>query len=89
VHQALRAVEHQLALRREAVEPPRARDDPDAELALDLPDGGGEGRLGDAASLGGAAEMAFAGQRDQIGQVLDELGSMSKRRRGERGAFEV
>ena len=43
----------------------------DAELFLQLPDGGRQRRLRDAASLGGAAEMPLPGQRHEEFELVD------------------
>ena len=41
---------------------------------LELLDAGRQRRLGDAAGLGGAAEMLFAGQREEEFQLVDQCG---------------
>ena len=69
---AARPVEHPLALRREALEARAAIDQQHAHLLLELLDAGRQGRLGHAAGLGGAAEMLFAGQRQQEIELVDQ-----------------
>ena len=59
---AARPVEHLLALGREALETRAAVDQQHAHLLLELLHAGRKRRLGDAAGLGGAAEMPLAGQ---------------------------
>ena len=54
-----RPFQHPLALGREAVEARAAMDQQHAEHILQIFDAGGQGRLGDAAGFGGAAEMTL------------------------------
>ena len=66
-----RPVEHPLALRGEAQEARGPLHQHDAQRVLELLDAGREGRLGHAAGLGGAAEVALASQRQQIFELVD------------------
>ena len=58
------------AERGEAHHPPGALDQGDADQGLQLLDPGRQGRLGDEAGLGGAAEMAVGLERHQILELL-------------------
>ena len=68
---APRPVEHALALRREALEARAAVDQQHAHLLFELLHAGRQRRLGDAAGLGGAAEMLFAGQGQEEFELVD------------------
>jgi len=63
-------VEHTLALGGEAQEPRRPLDEHDAERVLELLDAGGEGRLGHAAGFGGATEIPFTSERQEILELI-------------------
>ena len=69
---AARPVEHALAFRREALEARAAVDQQHAHRLLELLDSGRQRRLGDAAGLGGAAEMLLAGQRQEEFELIDQ-----------------
>ncbi len=71
---AARPVEHALALRREALKARAAVDQQDAEAILELLHAGRQSRLGDAAGLGGAAEMLFPRQGEQKFELVDHGG---------------
>jgi hypothetical protein len=66
-----RPVEHALALGGEAQEARGALDQHDAKRVLELLDAGGEARLGHAAGFGGLAEVAFAGERQEIFELIE------------------
>ena len=68
---AARPVERALALGGETDEARAALHQQDAEHFLELLDAGRQRRLGHAAGLGGAAEMLFARERDQIFELVE------------------
>jgi hypothetical protein len=72
---AVRPEEDLLALRGEALEALPALHDLDVQLGLELADGGGQGRLGDVAGLGGTPEVAHARQCAQVLQLAQQHGA--------------
>ena len=68
---ALRPVEHALALGCQALVALAASHDREADLVLEPADPGGERRLRHVAGRGGAAEVPLAGERDEIGRAAD------------------
>ena len=68
---APRPFQDAVAFGRETLETRAAPDQQNAHLLLDLLHPGRQGRLGDAAGLGGAAEMRLAGQRQQEFEFVD------------------
>ena len=73
---AARPVQHLLAFGREAAEARTAADQQNTHLLLDLLHPGRKSWLGHAASFGGAAEMAFAGQRKKEFEFIDQCVSL-------------
>jgi hypothetical protein len=67
-----RPVQRALALRGESLKPRTALHQHHAENFLELLDAGRHRRLGHAAGFGGAAEMAFLGQRQQQFELVDQ-----------------
>ena len=67
-----RPVERAFAFRRKALEARAALHQHDAEDFLELLEAGRHRRLGDAAGLGGPAEMPFLGQRQQKFELVDQ-----------------
>src|ERR1700680_900283 len=72
---AARPIEGALALVGEADEARTALHQHDAEGRLELLDAGGQRRLGDAAGVGGTAEMLFAGKRQKVFELVDHRGN--------------
>ncbi|EGE56132.1 hypothetical protein RHECNPAF_7500102 [Rhizobium etli CNPAF512] len=68
---APRPLEHALPLRRQPLKPRPALHEHDAELILQLADGGRERRLRNPAFLRSAAEMLFIGKGDEEFQLVD------------------
>jgi len=68
---AARPVQHAFTLWREALEARAAQHQQHAHLFLDLLNPRRQGRLGDAAGLGGAAEVFLARQRQQEFELVD------------------
>ncbi len=70
---AARPVEHALPLGGEALKARAAVDQQHAHLLLDLLDARRERRLGDAAGLGGAAEVPFPRQRQDEFELVEHV----------------
>ena len=68
---ALGPRQHLFAFRRQALEARTAQHQHDPELVLELLDGRRQRRLGDAALVGGAAEMLMPGERDEEFELVD------------------
>src|SRR5687767_10450163 len=71
VQEGVRALDHPLAVRREAVKPVTTFDDRHAKLLFELPDPAGQRRLRHVTCLRGAREVLFTRKGDKILKLAD------------------